>query len=243
MSKVNPFLSIVAPLYNEEKRLVNGFNAIHSYLKDKFYTWEIILVDDGSQDKTHEMVLDIENRYANVHAIKNEKNMGKGSAVRNGVLCATGDIILFTDIDLSVPISYVDAFIAKIQEGYDAAIGSRRIKGSIIETHQPFIREFMGRCFTFLSNLLLGINFSDHTCGMKAFKKEAAHALFKRQILERWAFDSEILFLSKKLGLRVIEAPVSWKDMPGTKVRKIKDAITSFIEIIKIRFYNSGNIG
>ncbi|MBI5894041.1 MAG: glycosyltransferase family 2 protein [Deltaproteobacteria bacterium] len=242
MTETSPLLSIVVPLYNEEKRLVNGFDAIYSYLKDKSFSWEIILVDDGSQDKTYEMLLDIENRCANVKVIKNEKNMGKGGAVKNGVFNATGDIVLFTDIDLSVPVSYVDAFIKKIQEGCDAAIGSRRVKGSIIETHQPFVREFMGRCFTFLSNLLLGINFSDHTCGMNAFKREAAHALFKRQILERWAFDSEILFLSKKLGLKVAEVPVSWKDMPGTKVRKIKDAITSFVEIIKIRFYHSGNV-
>ncbi len=241
--KTNPLLSIVVPLYNEEKRLANGFDAIYSYIKEKPYTCEIILVNDGSTDKTYEMLNDIKNHCANVCIINNKCNMGKGSAVKNGVLSAKGDIILFTDIDLSVPISYIDDFAARIQEGYDAAIGSRRVKGSIIATHQSFIREFMGIGFTFISNMLLDTDFSDHTCGMKAFKKNAAYVLFNCQKIERWAFDSEILFLSKKIRLKVIEVPVLWRDMPGTKVKMFRDAVRSFIDIARIRFYHRNKIG
>lgn len=243
MSETSPYLSVVVPLYNEEKRLLDGFKTIYSHLKKKPYIWEIIFVDDGSMDKTNDMLLDIASRHSDMRIIKNERNMGKGAAVKNGVLFAKGDIILFTDIDLSVPVSYIDAFIARIQEGYDAAIGSRRIEGSIIETHQSPLREFMGRCFTFISNFLLGINFSDHTCGMKAFKKDTAYALFSRQRIGRWAFDSEILFLSKKSAYKVAEVPVSWKDMPGTKVKMLKDAVRSLVDIAKIRFYHWGKIG
>ena len=237
-SSNNVLLSVVIPLYNEEKRLMSGFEIIYSFFKDKPYAWEIIFVDDGSADKTRNMIYDIANRYPGVRSVKNKKNLGKGAAVKNGVLSAAGDIVLFTDIDFSVPASYIDAFVEKIKEGYDFAVGSRRIKGSIIDVHQPFLREFMGRGFTFLSNIILGVNFKDHTCGMKAFKKEAARALFSRQILERWAFDSEILYLARKMNYRIIEVPVLWRDMPGTKVSKFKDAITSLMEIVKARFYH-----
>lgn len=243
--EVTPFLSIIIPLYNEEQRLMDGFKSICSYLETKSYTWEIILVDDGSADSTYEMLLNIKSHhpYKNVHILKNEGNKGKGYAVKKGILFARGDVILFTDIDLSVPVSYIDAFVAKILEGYDAAIGSREMEGSKVEVYQSFVREFMGNGFTFISNLLLGINFSDHTCGMKAFKKTSAHALFSRQMIERWAFDSEILYLIKKMGYMVAEVPVLWRNMPGTKVKMFKDAVRSFIDIVKIRFYHNGRIG
>ncbi len=237
------FLSIVVPLYNEEKRLTKGFHEIYSYLMNKPCTWEVILVDDGSQDRTYEMMLELEKRYQGVRTFTNKKNLGKGAAVRNGMLQARGEIILFTDIDLSVPIHYVDAFISKLSEGFDIAIGTRRAGDSIIERHQPWLREFMGRVYTALSNLILGIDFKDHTCGMKGFKKEACHALFKRQVLNRWAFDSEILFLSKRLGFRIAEVPVLWRDMPGTKVRRLKDAINSLLEIIRIRLLHRDKEG
>ena len=235
-------LSVIIPLYNEEKRVSDGVKTVYSCLKDKPYASEIILVDDGSSDRTKDIIRGIAEQYPGVQIAKNEKNMGKGAAVKNGALFAKGDVILFTDIDLSVPISHIDAFIERIGQGYDVAIGSRRIKGSKIVVHQPFLREFMGRAYTFISNVVLGTHFSDHTCGMKAFKKEAARDLFTRQILERWAFDSEILYLSKKLGYKVAEVPVSWQDRAGTKVRKLKDAIVSFMEILKVRFHHRGKI-
>lgn len=243
--KLNPFLSVVVPLYNEEQRLMGGFKSICSYLETKSYTWEIILVDDGSSDKTYKMLLDIlaKDTQKKVHITKNEKNMGKGYAVKNGILSARGDIVLFTDIDLSVPISYIDAFISKISEGYDAVIGSRKIKGSMVEIEQSPVRKFMGQGFTFVSNFLLGMNFSDHTCGMKAFKKEAALRLFSRLRIERWAFDSEILFLTSKMRFRVAEVPVLWRNMPGTKVHMLRDAIRSFADIVKMRFYHKNDIG
>jgi dolichyl-phosphate beta-glucosyltransferase len=147
-------------------------------------------------------------------------------------------MVLFTDIDLSVPLPHAEALIEKVEEGYDVAIGSRRVSGAVIEVHQPPFREFLGKGYRRIANLILGTDFSDHTCGMKAFKGEAAQALFGRQILERWAFDSEILYLCKKLGYRVAEVPVHWRDASGTKVRKFRDVITSFVEVLTIRFHH-----
>ena len=239
---MHPLLSVVIPLYNEERRLMDGFTAIHSYLSSKPYPWEIILVDDGSVDRTAEMLRNITVRYTNTRMTMNEQNRGKGSAVKKGMLAAHGDIIVFTDIDLSVPIAYIDAFVAKISEGCDIAIGSRKIEGATLEIRQSPLREFMSRMFTRMSNLLLGIRFPDHTCGMKAFTKPAAHTLFSRLRTERWAFDSEILFLSKLLGYKVMEVAVLWRHMPGTKVRLFFDALRSFWEIAKIRFYHTRTI-
>lgn len=235
---MTPYLSVVVPLYNEDKRLLNGFQAIYSYLAAKSYTWEIVLVDDGSTDNTPHILSEITSKHPNTRMIRNERNLGKGGALKSGMPAAQGDIIVFTDIDLSVPLSSIDVLAAKISDGYDIALGSRKTPGAIVEVHQPLMREFMGKGYTMLSNILLGTHFNDHTCGLKAFTRTAAHDLFNRMRIERWAFDSEILYLSTKLGYTAVEVPVQWRDMPGTRVRIFKDAVRSFAELVKIRFYH-----
>lgn len=237
------FLSVIIPLYNEEKRLRNGFETLFSYLKGKSYAWELVFVDDGSTDGTRNILREIAALHPGEVRIIENVHKGKGAAVKEGALSANGSIVLFTDIDLAVPVAYMDSLVESLERGHDVVIGSRRIDGSVIEIHQPFMREFLGKGYRWISNVILGTNFSDHMCGMKAFTKEAAHVLFNLQISDRWAFDSELLFLSKKLGYRVAEVPVRWRDeASGTKVRRMRDIITSFAELIKIRFHHCGKI-
>jgi dolichyl-phosphate beta-glucosyltransferase len=225
-------LSLIIPVYNEAQRLPGGLTTAINYLKRQSYSWEIIVVDDGSTDSSTSEVAEWTPRT--VKLIKTARNFGKGHAIRLGVAASEGDYIIFSDIDFSVPPEFISPFLAKLKS-VDIVIGSRRLAGSIIAQHQHFWRESLGQGFTKLSNLILGLNHSDLTCGFKAFRAQIAKDLFSRQRLNGWAFDSEILFLARKLGYPVAEIPVSWRNHPLTKVNLAKDIANSFWSLIYIR--------
>lgn len=230
-------LSIVIPAYNEEGRLPKTLDSVFSYLQARPYRAEIIVVDDGSSDRTSEIVSACRQKYPALRLLSNIGNRGKGFSVRHGMLEARGEIALFTDADLSTPIEEADKLLAALREqGYDGAIGSRALDRSLIEVHQSVIREQAGIFFNRLVRCIMGIEFSDTQCGFKAFRMERARVIFEQQRVERFGFDPEILFLAKRMGLRVAEVPVRWSHDAATKVNVAADGIRMFLELLLIRW-------
>jgi dolichyl-phosphate beta-glucosyltransferase len=230
-------LSIVIPAYNEDRRLPKTLDCIFAYLQARPYRSEIIIVDDGSSDRTPEIVSASRQKYPGLRLLSNTGNRGKGYSVRHGMLAARGEIALFTDADLSTPIEEADKLLRAMRdEGYDAAIGSRAVDRSLIEVHQSMIREQAGIFFNRLVRWIMGIKFSDTQCGFKAFRMERARIIFEQQRVERFGFDPEILFLAKRNGLRVAEVPVRWSHDSASKVNVAADGIRMLLELLLIRW-------
>lgn len=229
-------LSVVIPCYNEESRFQKGIDHYISYLKKQDYSWELILINDGSKDKTLELMQSTARNNKNIKVITYRQNHGKGYAITRGVENARGAIILFTDIDHSVPIKTIENFYGYFGKGYQVVIGSRRAEGARIVIRQYPLRELLGRGFTFLVRSIINWEIKDATCGFKVFKKDIAQKIFAKLTIYDWAFDAEILFLCKKLNIKVAQAPVVWSDARGTKVSLGKDVARSFLGLVKIRW-------
>ena len=232
---MNKSISVVIPCFNEEKRLFETLHRIDNYFTNKGVDFEVIVVDDGSIDSTVKSIKAISNEIKNLSLYVNPHNMGKGYSIGLGISKSKYEYILFTDADMSTPIEEFDKFLARINDGKKIIIGSRKMAGANVIVKQPVIREFMGKAFTRLSNLILGTNFSDFTCGFKCFETSVAKEIFSKSRINRWSFDSEILYLTKKLNYDVVEVPVTWHDDRATKVNLKKDILGSFTELIKIR--------
>ena len=228
-------LSLIIPAYNEEQRIGKSLEQIFLFCNAQASPYEVIVVDDGSTDGTVALVRERFGGRSELKILQQPARRGKGAAVQQGMLQARGRYVFFSDADLSVPITALPAFLLALKNSCDIAIGSRRAPGAKIEVHQPFLRETMGRAFTFLSNFLLGIKYYDATCGFKGFTREAAQVLFSRQQLHNWSFDSEILFIARLKDYRVVEIPVNWRNDQATKVRLWKDAVGSFLGLLAIR--------
>ena len=229
------FLSIIVPAYNESKRIHN-LDDILRYLGKLKESWELIVVNDGSQDDTLQK-LESFKRKSNFKVISYATNRGKGYAVKAGMLAASGKFRLFCDIDLSTPIEEIRKFKPFLEKA-DVVIGTRKLKGAKVILHQSFLREYLGKGFTLLSQLILNTWVSDFTCGFKCFSGPASEKIFNKTRIFRWGFDSEVLFLAKKYKLMTIEVPVIWKNDPQTRVRFPRDLINSFGELIAIRYYD-----
>lgn len=229
-----PFLSVIIPLFNEQTRL-DRLWVVYKYLKKKKFKYEVILVNDGSTDKTLDKLKDLAKKY-NFKLITYNDNKGKGYAIKTGMLQAKGRYKLFADIDLSTPVDEMEKFLPILSK-YDILIGSRKMKGANLEVRQPYLREFLGKGFTFVSQLTLDLDISDFTCGFKFFSEKAAKEIFSRQKVNRWGFDSEILFIAKLIGFKIKEIPVEWSDDPNTKVKFPQDIIKSLMDLYKIRYY------
>jgi dolichyl-phosphate beta-glucosyltransferase len=228
-------LTIVVPAYNEGKVLKENLLKITYFLKDKKYTWDIVVVDDGSSDDTFKIAKSMVKNA--IKAYRLEPNQGKGGALKEGFDKAQGDNIIFMDADLSVPLKNIDIFLHELRK-YDVVIGSRRVKGSNIVVHQPIIRESMGKVFTLLTKIVTGTDLADYTCGFKGFKNTAGKKIFSHSLVKRWSYDAEIMFLANKFGYKIKQVPVEWFNRIDSRV-KLSDAImTSFIDLIKIRAYD-----
>jgi dolichyl-phosphate beta-glucosyltransferase len=232
-------LSIVIPAYNEERRLPHTLESVSKYLKQQSYSSEIIVVDDGSTDKTSQMAKDFQNHQRRLGLIRLSENKGKGFAVRTGILHSRGHFVIFMDADLSTPIKEVEGFLRLLEEGHDLVIGSRRSPNSRVVVRQSWLRRFLGRKYILL-NRWMGIkDIEDVTCGFKGFRREAAKQIFRIAKLNGFSFDSEVLYLAQhKFSLRWIQVPIEWKNASGSKVHIFRDIIASLLDLIKIKVYD-----
>lgn len=231
-----PALSIVVPVYNEALRIERTLPQFVTYLRAATYTSELVVVDDGSADATAELARGLV--PAEAGRVLAEPHRGKGGAVRAGMLAARGRHRIFMDVDLATPLEFVTPCLARLDAGADVVVGSRRVAAAAIEQPQPPLREFLGRGFSWLSRTISGVQVADFTCGFKGFSAGAARAIFTRQRIVNWSFDTEILFLATALGLSVAELPVRWRDDARTKVRLGRDIAGSLSGLLSIRLHH-----
>lgn len=229
-------ISIILPAFNEAARIGASLDKIAEYAQHHAWTVEVIVVNDGSTDNTDDMVREYAERYSWLRLIENPGNRGKGFSVRNGMLHARGDILLFSDADLSSPIGEADKLIAALQAGADVAIGSRWVRKELQVVRQPLRRRILGRLFNLALRMVLGLNFKDTQCGFKAFRRSAAELVFTQQQIATWGFDPELLYLAKKAGLRIVEVPVYWAHSEGTRLHPLRDGIRMFAQLFQIRW-------
>lgn len=231
----SPDLSIVIPSYNEEKRLPATLQRIAAYLKASGRNAEVIVVDDGSTDQTVKVAESFQGQMENLRIVSNGRNRGKGYSVRHGSMEARGEIVLFTDADLSAPIEEADKLLAKMNE-YDVAIGSRAVNRALIEVHESRFREFAGIVFNKIVRIILRLPFVDTQCGFKAFRREKCRIIFEQQTIERFGFDPELLYLARHHGLRTVEVAVRWAHSPATKISMWRDSVQMFLDVLVIRW-------
>jgi dolichyl-phosphate beta-glucosyltransferase len=227
-------LTVVIPAYNESARIAEPLRRLGAYLAAHHPASELVLADDGSTDDTAAVVTRLAAALGlPARVLPSAQNRGKGHAVRRGMLAARGSLVLMTDADLSTPIEELERLVPAIRGGADVAIGSRKMAGAVIEERQPWLRESMGKVFTWLTRVFV-VDVSDVTCGFKLFRREAAHAVFARATLDDWSFDAEALFLIRHLGFTLVEVPVHWRDAAGTKVNRGRDAVRSAVGLARI---------
>ncbi len=233
-----PFVSVVVPAYNEEKRIGDTLTTILAYLESSASTYEIIIVDDGSRDGTIEVINSKIRQSDRTRLITYQPNRGKGFAVRQGILASQGQSVVFTDADLSTPITEIESALIHLAS-FDIVMGSRALAESKIIKHQPSYRRLGSRVFNTLRDGIVGADisrFKDTQCGFKAFRGPVARRLFGLLRVDGFMFDVELLYVAIKLGYRIHEIPVRWTDMPGSKLRLIRDTARMFKDLAMIRF-------
>jgi len=237
MSTASPELSIVIPAFNEELRLPATLERIGAYLKTCDGEVEVLVVDDGSRDHTAAVAESCRAKIPGLRVVPNGVNRGKGYSVRHGVQEARGQIVLFTDADLSAPIEEAGKLIEALKaQNCDVAIGSRAVDRSLITVHESPFREFAGIIFNKIVRLILWLPFVDTQCGFKAFRRERCAIIFEQQTIERFGFDPELLYLARHHGLRAVEIPVRWGHSPATKISMLRDSLQMFLDVFKIRW-------
>jgi glycosyltransferase involved in cell wall biosynthesis len=235
MSEAVPELSIIIPSYNEERRLPATLERIAAYLERETRDTEVIVVDDGCTDRTTEVARSFQGKIPGLRVVANGKNRGKGYSVRHGALEARGEIVLFTDADLSAPIEEAGKLLRALRD-HDVAIGSRAVDRRLIELRQSAFREFAGILFNKIVRLILRLSFVDTQCGFKAFRRERCRVIFEQQTIERFGFDPELLYLARHHGLSIVEVPVRWAHSPATKVSMLRDSMQMFLDVVIIRW-------
>jgi len=230
-----PELSIVIPAYNEELRLPASLQKIAAYVRERRPDTEVLVVDDGSVDRTAAVAESWRDRLPRLRVLSNGTNRGKGFSVRHGSLEAQGRTVLFSDADLSSPIEEAEKLFAALQT-YDVAIGSRAIDRSLIEVRESPFREVAGIIFNKIVRFTLRLPFVDTQCGFKAFRRERCRIIFEQQTIERFGFDPELLYLARHHGLSIKEVPVRWAHSPATKVNMLRDSVLMFLDIFVIRW-------
>ena len=230
-----PELSIVIPAFNEEMRLPVALAQISAYIRVSNRETEVIVVDDGSSDRTSQVANSFRGEVRQLRVVVNDQNRGKGYSVRRGMLEAQGRIVLFTDADLSAPIDEADKLIAALED-HEVAIGSRALDRRLITLRQSVFRENAGIVFNLIVRAILRLPFVDTQCGFKAFRCGPCRIIFQQQRIERFGFDPELLYLARHHGLRAVEIPVRWAHSPATKVSMLRDSIRMFLDIFLIRW-------
>jgi len=231
-----PAYSIVIPAYNESARIDAALREVVACIREEGWNAEVIVVNDGSADTTARQVLEFARHAPEVRLLENPGNHGKGYSVRHGLLQALGEVVMFSDADLSAPIREADLLFAAIRGGADIAIGSRWLNRKLQTHRQPWYRRFFGRCFNLVTRTVMGLKFHDTQCGFKAFTRQAAQTVFQLQMIEGWGFDPEILFIASKRHLRVEEVPVTWGHDERSRLSYLKDGFHMLREMAVIRW-------
>ena len=228
---MNPFLSIIIPAHNEENRLPDTLEQVFNFLKEQSFTAEVIVVENGSSDKTLEIAQGFASQHPNLHVIQSER--GKGAAVKCGMLAAKGEYRFMCDADLSMPVAEIAKFIPPANT-FDIAIASREAKGAV-RYNEPSYRHLGGRVINFLIQLFILPGLNDTQCGFKCFSAKTADDIFNLQTLNGWSFDIELLYIARRHKYSVQEIPIHWVHHPETKVSAVRDAIRMIQDIFRIR--------
>jgi dolichyl-phosphate beta-glucosyltransferase len=228
---LTPFFSIVIPAHNEENRLPGTLEQIFRFLERQPFASEVIVVENGSSDRTHEVASAFAGRHANLLVLQSEK--GKGAAVRRGMLAARGTYRFMCDADLSMPVEEIVKFIPPALENFDIAIASREARGAV-RYNEPSYRHWGGRGINFLIQALILPGLNDTQCGFKCFRAGAAEELFQRQTLPGWSFDIELLYIARRHGYRIVEIPIHWYHFSDSKVNALRDALRMIRDIFRI---------
>ena len=228
--------SFIIPAYNEGERLSASLPKVLDYIHQQSVQAEVIVVNDGSSDDTADVVRNFAATNPVIHLLENPGNRGKGYSVRHGMLRGRGDVLLFSDADLSSPIYEAGKLFNAIAEGADIAIGSRWLQAELQTERQPWYRQLYGRLFNLGLRMVLGLRYRDTQCGFKAFTRGAANTVFSRQRVERWGFDPELLFLADKLKLRTVEVPVEWAHDHRSRINPLRDGLNMGLEMLKVRW-------
>ncbi len=236
-SQFSIYLSVVIPVYNEERTVLEAIRRIDAYRQIKQQAWEILVVNDGSTDKTRQLVEDFIRTSGRSHIklISYDKNQGKGAAVREGMLASTGQYVLLTDADLSSPIKEVDKLIRTMEYNVDVAIGSRAIRSKNCDVQQSLKRAVSGRIFNFFVRALVLPGIYDTQCGFKCFSRRAAMDIFSAQKLDGFSFDVEALYLARKKGYKISEVPVMWRQGESSSVSPFRDSRRMLADLLKIK--------
>jgi dolichyl-phosphate beta-glucosyltransferase len=228
-----PFLSIIIPAYNEEMRLPRTLEQVFDFLQKQNYPAEVLVIENGSQDRTLQVAHSFCERYSQLRVLQNQSR-GKGLAVQRGMLEAQGEYRFMCDADLSMPVEEIARFLPPLLDGYEIAIASREAPGAV-RYNEPAYRHFVGRGYNLLIRLLAVPGLQDTQCGFKCFRGEVAEELFRRQTLAGWSFDIEILFIGRLRKLKMIEVPIPWYYNSGSKIRVLSDSIKMGRDLLTIR--------
>jgi dolichyl-phosphate beta-glucosyltransferase len=228
-------LTVVIPAFNEEARIVATLASLTSFLSSKRGESEVIVVDDGSRDRTADLAEEALRGWTNSRVIRFPENRGKGAAVKEGILLSQGDLVLFSDADLSTPIEELGKFLPLAEQGYDVIIGCRALPESDIQIRQAGIRELLGKTFNLFVRLLVMKGICDTQCGFKLFRKEAARKIFPLVRTRGFGFDVEVLYLAQKNGFRIRQVPVIWRNSPKSEVKIVRSSVAMFADLWRIR--------
>ena len=231
----NIYLSVVIPAYNEAKRIPETLKKVTAYLKSQSYSWEVVVVNDGSKDDTAQVVREAISQNENIRLIDNKENNGKGYVVRQGLLEAKGEIRVFMDADNSTSIDHIERMFSQFKNGYDFVIGSRDMKDSKLAIPQSWFRQRLGDVFNLLVQFVCGLwGVWDTQCGFKAITKKCVDDVVSQCKINRFAFDPEMLIVARRMGYKIKEVPVTWFNDAASTV-KLKNMIKMGIDLLKIR--------
>ena len=230
---MNPFLSIIIPAHNEANRLPDTLEQVFGFLKKQTFTSEVLVVENGSTDKTFEIAQDFAAHHANLRVIQNDWR-GKGLAIQRGIQEATGEYLFLCDADLSMPIAEISKFIPPQLQNVDIAIASREAPGAV-RYHEPYYRHLTGRVFNTLIRLLVLPTLQDTQCGFKCIRADVARDIFRYQTLTGWAFDVEMLFIARHHRYQVVEIPIHWYFNADSKISVLRDSLRMFLDLLVIR--------
>jgi len=230
-----PFLSVVIPAYNEEERLPRTLARLAEYYGEQEYTWDVTVYSDGSRDRTVGIVEEFAQSHPQFRVVDSQPNRGKGWVVRRGMLEAEGEWVLFCDADLATPQEETEKLLAAVRAGAEIAIGSRPLKESKLEIHQPWYREMLGRSFNAAVQLLGIRGIADTQCGFKIFRRDVAQDVFRRVKTDKFGFDFESLMIARDLGYRIAEVPIRWMHQDGSKVNMLRDGTRMLADLVRLR--------